>query len=69
MRVETNAYEGAHGKRPRGFGAWYFEFTGTTESGVGFKSQATFTANYGMAAVKAMRHARNLGASTCRVLS
>lgn len=33
MMKNTIAYEGAHGKKPRGWGRWGFEITGTDGNG------------------------------------
>lgn len=63
--VETNSYVAAHGKNPRGFGGWWFEL-----SGGGFDlGQFNFTGLYGEAKRAAKVRAKEVGATTVRVLS
>lgn len=70
MKIETTKYLFAHGKAPKGFGMWVFEFTGITKgSGLEFKTQKSFTANFGMASVEAIRAGKEMGAFKVRVLS
>jgi len=69
MRVETHKFVAAHGKRPEGFGRWAFEMTGRTQtSGVTFKTTWWDTGNFAMSALRALRQARETGATTVRVL-
>jgi len=50
IRVETNQYEFAHGKKPRGYGCWFFMIDG--------KHEYSITAMYGDAKRKAQKQAR-----------
>ncbi len=62
--VETRSYEAAHGKSPRGFGGWWFEIGGgvTVQTG-------KFQGMYSEAKRRAIKWARERGATTVRVLS
>ena len=33
MRTETTQFEASHGRKPRGFGNWFFEVVGTDGNG------------------------------------
>jgi len=33
MRTDTSEYENTHGRKPRGFGLWFFELLGTDGQG------------------------------------
>ena len=64
MRVETNKYFASHGKNPKGFGGWWFEFL---MGGIDFM-QFEFTGSYTDAKKAAVAKARANGATVVRVL-
>ncbi len=59
MRLETNEYEASHGKKPRGFGLWWFEINNEYHSVTGV---------YGAAIRQAAKIAKATGATVVRVL-
>ena len=64
--VETNSYVAAHGKNPRGFGGWWFLLLTPNRQSFG---EFNFTGLYGEAKKQAVAKAREVGASTVKVLS
>ena len=62
MRVNTNRYEAAHGKKPRGFGMWSFEHN------AGYQKIVFATGNYSEAKKEAIKAAQEKGASEIIVL-
>ncbi len=63
IRVETNEFEGSHGKGPRGYGYWMFEIGG------GVTVQTTgFSGMYTEAKQMATKWARDHGEMVVRVL-
>ena len=70
MRVETHKFVAVHGRKPQGAGRWAFELTGTTESsGLAFKKTFWDTGNFAMSCLRAVREARETGATKVRVLA
>lgn len=63
MKVSTYGYENTHGRRPRGFGTWWFRvFTS------GFSKEVSFRGTYSDARREAVFAARTLGCTHVEVL-
>ena len=60
MAVNTNSYEWSHGKRPSGYGFWFFK-VGQTE--------VSFSGMYSECKKKAIAFAKQIGACRIEVLS
>ena len=58
MRVKTENYQFAHGKKPRGWGRWFFECEG---------EQFIFTAVYSEALRKAKVHFKECYGNYCEI--
>ena len=62
MRVETSEYQFSHGRKPRGFGLWFFELT--TPKG---KREFIYSGMYGKACEAAIAHGLTLQATRIQV--
>ncbi len=60
ITISTVNYEFSHGKKPRGFGHWYFEFSGTDRT-------RFYQGNYGEAKKNAIAQAKVWGCSEIKV--
>lgn len=71
MRVETWKYEYAHGKKPRGFGLWWFDIVLNYDSSDRLLSftTLTFTGSYTEAKRAAVKQAKQLKAREVFVCS
>ena len=58
IRVETSAYEASHGRKPKGYGGWWFEIAG---------EWASFTGTFTQAKGKAISLAQDRGAYVVKV--
>lgn len=69
ISIDKDTYFNSHGKMPRGLGGWWFELLG---DGFGQSQTTQIFEHFGMfsdAKKAAVKRARELGATTVKVLS
>lgn len=60
MRVSTTDYEFTHGRKPRGFGMWWFCISACHQETAPYVTMMTYTGHYSEAKAKAIKAAKQV---------